>query len=610
MLLLLALANAATLAVLPLDATAESTAHPGLGRALAGMMTSDLSGLDGLTLIERDRLDAVLAEIELGDSGYLDPATAQRAGSGLGVEQVIVGSWSEIGAQLALDARVVSVRSGEVLAAASAAGPTQEFVALEKSLVADLLGDLQVALTPAQSRRLMLDAPTEVYGALVAYGEGLEHDAAGELEAARAAYTAALAADPQFAAATTALAQLRAATEASAARDAATAAAEQDDVYTRAAALGAGLGAEDLAAAELARHLLRWYGLFGREEHCTRLAEMSALWDAADHDVRSLPRTYPDTVRLAFANGLETPRRAGQDFLEGGELSQAAGLLSSNQRFLLGYDEGEPGHRSSQSLLGAVMRCQPPETWVPTLERWEADVRRSGAGDEATDREYSAWTTARRLLTTRALVQAQQSGVDDALSRELARLLDSRDLDEGGRSYARMRLQSIERAAARWQSRHVRRRGLDDATITALAHSALAYTSLDPGRDMSGVCSLALRSTRPAAERLLPELESRRGTSRDEALAQLAAAIAPSADLGCLPPSLGELREPGSVARRLDAHALLVPVSEDCRRALSDLRERTQNNGNPPNDFEHTAVVQQYHRELVDEGCVGLQPLR
>ena len=83
---------ARTLAVLPLEQGAGSEQYAGLGTALAGMLVSDLSRTEALQLVERSQLDAVLAEMELASTGFLDPDTAQRLGSGLGAELLVAGS--------------------------------------------------------------------------------------------------------------------------------------------------------------------------------------------------------------------------------------------------------------------------------------------------------------------------------------------------------------------------------------------------------------------------------------------------------------------------------------------------------------------------------------
>lgn len=68
-----ALAEEMTLAVLPLDKAAASEEYAGLGKALAGMLVTDLSAVPGIKLVERERLQALLDELEL-NSGEIGRA--------------------------------------------------------------------------------------------------------------------------------------------------------------------------------------------------------------------------------------------------------------------------------------------------------------------------------------------------------------------------------------------------------------------------------------------------------------------------------------------------------------------------------------------------------
>jgi len=132
-----------TIAVLLLQQGASSDAYEGLGRALAGMLLADLPGVDGLVLVERARLDAVVSEIDLSKTGFLDPSTAQKLGKGLGAQDVVIGSWSVVRGRFLMDARLVEVHSGRVVKAAKADGDEKDFVAVEKQVVRVALAGLQ-----------------------------------------------------------------------------------------------------------------------------------------------------------------------------------------------------------------------------------------------------------------------------------------------------------------------------------------------------------------------------------------------------------------------------------------------------------------------------------
>ena len=198
-----------TLAVMPLDKAAASAEYDGLGKALAGMLVTDLTAVDGLVLVERDRLQSLLAEMELADSGFLDEKTAQKLGSGLGAQFILTGSYSVVGETFVLDARVIEVETGTIKKAANASGVITDFVTVEKDLVSALVDGLEVTLTGGALRKLYSQTPTEDFEAFTKYGEGIQRQDEGNYEAAKAAYEAAVTADPEFEAAKSALNEVR-----------------------------------------------------------------------------------------------------------------------------------------------------------------------------------------------------------------------------------------------------------------------------------------------------------------------------------------------------------------------------------------------------------------
>jgi curli biogenesis system outer membrane secretion channel CsgG len=90
-----------------------------------------LSGIPGLALVERSRLDAVRAEQNLLRQGLLDTDAAIEVGKLLGAQYMITGQVIPMSAQAIVFARVIHVQTGEIVSAA------QVFV--ERSVLGDLL---------------------------------------------------------------------------------------------------------------------------------------------------------------------------------------------------------------------------------------------------------------------------------------------------------------------------------------------------------------------------------------------------------------------------------------------------------------------------------------
>ncbi|TNE86264.1 MAG: hypothetical protein EP330_21215 [Deltaproteobacteria bacterium] len=187
--LLLAMASASTIAVAPFQVASRDDALSPLGVGLADMVLTDLCVGASITCVERHRVSELLAEIELGTKGYLDPRTAAQMGKGLGAEQVVFGTLSSAGDDLRLDARLVDVSSGKVLVTAKARGPKADVFDLEVQLVESLAAPLTAEPPPREP------VSTE---AVEVYGKALQAEDKGNAELARALLDAAVLADPKM----------------------------------------------------------------------------------------------------------------------------------------------------------------------------------------------------------------------------------------------------------------------------------------------------------------------------------------------------------------------------------------------------------------------------
>ena len=109
----------------------------GVGRELAGMLTNELAGTGKFKMVEREKLDAVLDEQDLADSGRIAKKTGAKIGKLTGAQYLVVATLSafeenvkgggggvsfrgiSVGgkkeeAYLAVDLRVIDTTTGEV----------------------------------------------------------------------------------------------------------------------------------------------------------------------------------------------------------------------------------------------------------------------------------------------------------------------------------------------------------------------------------------------------------------------------------------------------------------------------------------------------------------
>ena len=184
-------------AVLEFQNTSNSPEYQSLERALREMLTTDLSRVREIRIVERARLSDLIAEMKLAQGGFVDPDTAAKLGKGVGARAVLVGSVFVRGGQMRIDARLVHVSSGKILLTEEMSGRADDFFSLEKKLANAVTNSLGITLT--QLEKLELDEPLgRSFEAARRYGRALAFDDAGNLEAARRAAVDALKADPEF----------------------------------------------------------------------------------------------------------------------------------------------------------------------------------------------------------------------------------------------------------------------------------------------------------------------------------------------------------------------------------------------------------------------------
>lgn len=191
-----------SVAVLPFRFLGTDDALRPIERGLTHLVVSDLAKVDRLTVLERERVEAVLNELALAASGAVDPATAARSGRILRAERVVHGvvRGTGDGDGIAIEAQVLSTREGAVAAAGGGSDRLQRLLDLQKALVFDLLDQLGIVPTPAE-RRAIGERPTADLQAFLAFSRGLEAQDRGDLAAARRHFDAAAGLDAGFGAA-------------------------------------------------------------------------------------------------------------------------------------------------------------------------------------------------------------------------------------------------------------------------------------------------------------------------------------------------------------------------------------------------------------------------
>lgn len=192
-----------TVAVMPLRFSGADSSLKPLERGFADLLTTDLARSSQLTLVERSRLQALLDEIKLQQSGATEGATSVRAGKLVRAGRVVQGAILQVDpTNLRVDAAVVDVPTSQVQGSAQAADQLEQVFAMEKKVALALFTQLGVTLTVAE-RQQIEQRPTRSMQAFLAYSRGLTAEDEGRYDDASRFFNDAVRIDPGFGAAQT-----------------------------------------------------------------------------------------------------------------------------------------------------------------------------------------------------------------------------------------------------------------------------------------------------------------------------------------------------------------------------------------------------------------------
>jgi TolB-like protein len=171
-----------------------------LERGFAELMITDLSRSAQLTVVERDRMQAIADEIRLGESDRADATSAVRAGKLIRAGRLVNGSLVQSGRELTVESNVIDVATSQLAAPVSVTNQIDNFFVLQKQLVFRVFEQLGVTLTPAE-RQLVDRQSTTNFNAFLSYSRGLMAADDGRFEDAARYFQEARSLDPGFGAA-------------------------------------------------------------------------------------------------------------------------------------------------------------------------------------------------------------------------------------------------------------------------------------------------------------------------------------------------------------------------------------------------------------------------
>ncbi|MFT3839479.1 MAG: CsgG/HfaB family protein [Myxococcaceae bacterium] len=184
-----------TIAVLYFDNLTKQGDFDVLRKGMADMIVTDLVAWDGLTVVDRLRLEEVLAEQKLQHTKAFDQGTAVKLGRILGADYLLTGSLNSSGGKVIIDAQLKKVTDSSVVISARSQGDPNHVFDVEQDLVDKVTRSIDVKVKDAGQRKR---AKVPDLDALIAYSKAVDLSDQGKVDEANAAISALVSKSPTF----------------------------------------------------------------------------------------------------------------------------------------------------------------------------------------------------------------------------------------------------------------------------------------------------------------------------------------------------------------------------------------------------------------------------
>lgn len=165
---------------------------------MADILISDLKQLSKLKVVDRERVQMILDEIQVQQSDYFEDKTAVRVGKVLGVHVFVMGSFMQIDKnKILILPKLVKTETGEVLKSETIEGKPKDLLKMLAQAAEDIAGWLEVAVSEEEKKTLH-GSVSESTQAALAYSRGVLYEDERKYTAAREEYQKALAADSTY----------------------------------------------------------------------------------------------------------------------------------------------------------------------------------------------------------------------------------------------------------------------------------------------------------------------------------------------------------------------------------------------------------------------------
>jgi TolB-like protein len=200
------------IAVLPFDNSGsygqDKENFDALQKGIAGMLISELAANPAARVVEREQIQSLLEEQNLGAGGRVDPQTAAKIGKLVGARYIITGTFVDFYGDFRVDLRLVNTETSEIIKVESDRMQRDHLFDIIRSLATRLMKDVNLPPLPknVSDQRMSRQVPTE---ALTYYSRALLYQDRGQKDKAIDMYNKALAVFPDYAEAQTGLQRVK-----------------------------------------------------------------------------------------------------------------------------------------------------------------------------------------------------------------------------------------------------------------------------------------------------------------------------------------------------------------------------------------------------------------
>lgn len=170
-----------------------------LERGIAGMMISELALNPAARVVEREQVQRLVDEQNLGAQGRVDPQTAAKVGKLVGARYMVLGTFIDFYGDFRVDVRLVNTETGEIVKTESDRMQREHLFDLIRNVATRLMKDANLpALQRGASneQRMNRQVPTE---ALTYYSRALLYQDRGQKDKAVEMFNRALVIFPDYA---------------------------------------------------------------------------------------------------------------------------------------------------------------------------------------------------------------------------------------------------------------------------------------------------------------------------------------------------------------------------------------------------------------------------